>query len=324
MRQVSAILLALLMAACGGSKPAAEGADAAANDASTGGAQGAAAPDAKRRANLPEFFDCVRENGGMLIAAHRGGPQPGFPENSLETLKNSRAAGLVVFEIDIGETKDGMLFLMHDDRLGRTTNGNGYVSDTSWTDISALKLKDEAGTVTGFSPAKFTDVLLWAKQSGAILELDRKETTSFKNLAAAVKAAGAEDNVIYITYNDEQAAEVAKAVPGAMMTASAFGDRNIQALEARGVNPKNLIAWTGTREAYPDAWTRLIEEGVEPAFGTLGREGERLDDVFWMDGNGSEYQMLAEQGLVLLATDEPFRVAEAIKADDVAVEKCGT
>ncbi|MEM6557502.1 MAG: hypothetical protein AAF642_16585, partial [Pseudomonadota bacterium] len=27
---------------------------------------------------LPDFFDCVREQGGLLIASHRGGPAPGY------------------------------------------------------------------------------------------------------------------------------------------------------------------------------------------------------------------------------------------------------
>ena len=218
MRAVSGLILACLIGACGGPQTPANEPGAGAGRSPAGGPDETSAPDAGeaptlKRAKLPEFFDCVREAGGLLIAAHRGGPAPGFPENAIETLKQSRAAGLIVFEIDIGETRDGVLFLMHDDRLGRTTNGDGYVSDTSWDVMSGLKLKDPAGTETAFSPVKLTDALLWAKTSGAILELDRKETTSFRNVAAAVKSAGAEDHVIYITYNDEQASEVAKAAP---------------------------------------------------------------------------------------------------------------
>lgn len=32
-------------------------------------------------------------------------------------------------EIDIGLTKDGVLVLMHDDSVDRTTNGTGYLSN---------------------------------------------------------------------------------------------------------------------------------------------------------------------------------------------------
>jgi glycerophosphoryl diester phosphodiesterase len=76
-------------------------------------------------------------------------------------------------------------------------------------------------------------------------------------------------------------------------------------------------------EPKPYAWERLAKVGVEPAFGTLGRKGERLDDQYLADGDASEYDALARQGLVLLATDEPYRVADLIKADDVGRKACG-
>ena len=272
---------------------------------------------------LPEYFDCLRLNRGMAIAAHRGGPDRGFPENAIETFQHGFDKGIRVFEIDIAETRDGVLTLMHDDRLNRTTTGSGYVSDTDWETMSGLDLEDNDGRRTGFHPPKFTDVLLWAKKTGAVMELDKKPTTSFRNIAAAVKAAGAEENVIFISYNDDQAAEIAAIDPGFMMTATAYGDRDVAKLEGRGVDRTRLIGWTGTDEVKPAAWARLEQVGVEPAFGTLGRAGERLDDQYLADGDGSEYDELAREGLVLLATDEPYRVADLIKADDVGREACG-
>jgi glycerophosphoryl diester phosphodiesterase len=273
--------------------------------------------------SLPEYFDCLRENNGMVIAAHRGGPDTGYPENAIETFQHGFDQGIRVFEIDIAETRDGVLTLMHDDRLNRTTTGRGYVSDTDWETMSGLELEDNDGRRTGFHPPKFTDVLLWAKKTGAVLELDKKPTTSFRNIAAAVKAAGAQENVIFISYNDDQAAEIAAIDPGFMMTASAFGDRDVAKLEDRGVDRTRLIGWTGTDTPKPAAWARLEQVGVEPAFGTLGRVGDRLDDIYLADGDASEYDNLAGEGLVLLATDEPYRVADMITADDVGREACG-
>ena len=272
---------------------------------------------------LPEYFDCLRKNKGMAIAAHRGGPDTGFPENAIETFQHGLDKGIRVFEIDIAETRDGVLTLMHDDRLNRTTTGRGYVSDTDWETMSGLELEDNDGRRTGFHPPKLTDVLLWAKRTGAVLELDKKPTTSFRNIAATVKAANAAENVIFISYNDDQAAEIAAIDPDLMMTASAYGDRDVAKLEARGVDRTRLIGWTGVDEPKPYAWQRLMKVGVEPAFGTLGRKGKRLDDVYLADGDGSEYDALAADGLVLLATDEPYRVADLIRADDVGRAACG-
>ena len=63
---------------------------------------------------LPELFDCIRKERGMLIAAHRGGPAPGFPENALETMQRTLDVSTPVMEIDVAESQDGVLFLMHD------------------------------------------------------------------------------------------------------------------------------------------------------------------------------------------------------------------
>jgi len=54
-----------------------------------------------KTADLPGFFDCVRESGGVLIASHRAGPAGSFPENALETLQYGFDKGIRVFEIDM-------------------------------------------------------------------------------------------------------------------------------------------------------------------------------------------------------------------------------
>jgi glycerophosphoryl diester phosphodiesterase len=282
----------------------------------------AAEPPAAALPPLPELFDCLRQNGGVLVASHRGGPAPGYPENALETLEYGFGKGIRVFEIDVAESRDGVLFLHHDDRFGRTVAADGYVSDSDWADIAKMRLKDTEGDVTAFHAPKLTDVLLWAKQKGAIVELDRKGTTGFRNIIEAVKAAGAEGNTVMISYSDEEAGAIAKLDPTLMMTASARGDRDLGRLEALGVDRTRVIGWTGTREPDPPAFERLLAEGVEPAFGTLGRKGERLDDQYWEDGDGSEYQRLVDDGVVLIATDEPYRVAEWLDADDAGWETC--
>lgn len=282
-----------------------------------------AAEPAPARLPLPDYFDCLREHGGIVIAAHRGGPAPGYPENAIETMQYNFEHGVRVFEIDVAETRDGVLTLMHDDRLNRTTTGRGYVSDIRWEDLSGLSLVDNDGRRTDFSPPKLTDALIWARNTGAILELDRKKTTSFANIAKAVYAAGAEENIIMISYTDDEAADIAAIDPDFMLTASARGGRDIAALEARGVDARRLIGWTGTARPDAAAWDRNARNDVESAFGTLGRSGERLDDIYLADGDGSEFQDLAEDGLVLLATDRPLEAATAMRADDVGIEACG-
>ncbi|MGE6699079.1 glycerophosphodiester phosphodiesterase family protein [Hyphomonas sp. NPDC076900] len=320
-RLLIAGLSALLLAACS-EPPVADPVDTPIEIADPGSAP--PAMSTALTAPLPDFFNCLRENNGVVVAAHRGGPAIGYPENAIETMQYGFERGIRVFEIDVAESRDGVLFLHHDDQFGRTVDATGYNSDTDWATIAGYRLKDIDGEVTSFHPPKLTDALIWARNTGAIVELDRKKTTSFANIWAAVVAAGAEGNAILISYSDEEAAEIARVAPGAMMTASAFGGRDIERLEGLGVDRSRVIAWTGTREPDPAAYARLLAESVEPAFGTLGRPGERLDDQYWADDDGSEYQRLVDDGVVLIATDEPYKVAEWLTADDEGWTTCAT
>ena len=273
--------------------------------------------------DLPAFFDCVRENSGMLIASHRAGPAPGYPENALETLQYARSEATVIHEIDVVESRDGVLFLMHDRTLGRTTTGDGMIADTDWSEIETLNLIDNDGRVTDFTPPKLSDVLTWAVESGSIVELDRKPTTSFRNIIREVRAADAQNNVVLITYNDDQATQVARLAPELMMTAGIDSPEHQAELEAAGVDMTKVIAWMGTRDPNPRAFRAIGARGIETAFGTLGRLGNRLDDEYLADGDPSEFQDLYEGGLTLLATDAVYEVARALDADDQAMRACG-
>ena len=272
--------------------------------------------------DLSAFFDCVRESGGMLTASHRGGPAIGYPENGLETLQYATDNATIVHEIDVAESRDGVLFLLHDRTLGRTTTGDGMVADTDWDTIAILNLVDSEGTITDFTPPKLSDVLLWAKQTGTIVELDKKQTTSYRNIISHIRAAGAEQNAILITYNDNQAKEVARLAPDLMMTASINSREHQEELEAAGVDMTKVIAWMGINNPNPRAFQAVGYRGIETAFGTLGRPGDRLDDQYIADGDLSEFQDLADGGLTLLATDEVYKVADFLSVDEKAMAAC--
>ena len=292
---------------------------ASANRAEASATPSATGPFGGASASLPAFFDCVRENGGVVIAAHRGGPGPGYPENALETMMRTAATATLVFEVDISETRDGVLFLFHDRNLSRLTNAEGAVSDTDWATISRLTLRDTTGAMTPYNPPRLDRVLDWAVSAGVLLELDIKDNASVRKLIDAVRRAGAEENAVIITYSLDQAAQVARLAPELMITASARGGRDIAALEEAGVDRSRVIAWTGTESPDPAAFRRLEAEGVEPAFGTLGRPGQRLDD----DYDGEDYAALVAQGVRLIATDRPDAVAGFLDTDDLAISRCG-
>jgi len=280
----------------------------------------AAPPVADAPVPLADVMDEVREAGAVFVAAHRGGPASGFPENALETLQRGFDRGIRMFEVDVAESQDGVLYLMHDRSLRRTAGHDGAVADTDWDVVQGLDLRDAEGTATGFHPPSLDAALAWAVERGALLELDRKDTTSFRNIVEHVRAAGAGGNVLLITYSDDEAVEVARLAPDLMMTAGVGSPGRAAMLTARGVDLTRVVAWMGTREPDLAAVAVLAELGVESAFGTLGRPGRRLDDEYAADGDAAEYRALVEGGVTLLATDLADFVADELEADDRAVE----
>jgi glycerophosphoryl diester phosphodiesterase len=113
---------------------------------------------------------------------------------------------------------------------------------------------------------------------------------------------------------------VAGLAPDLMMTAGVRDAEQRGRLARGGVDLTRVVAWLGTRAADDGAIADLRAAGIEVAFGTLGRPGQRLDDVYAADGDASEYQELVDRGVTLLATDRPYFVARELTADDVALE----
>jgi glycerophosphoryl diester phosphodiesterase len=77
----------------------------------------------------------------MIIIAHRGAS--GYaPENTLAAFKMALKMDPDMLEFDVHALPSGEVVLIHDHRLNRTTNGNGYVLKHSFDELRSL----DAGT----------------------------------------------------------------------------------------------------------------------------------------------------------------------------------
>lgn len=265
-------------------------------------------------ASLPAFFDCLRENNQAVVAAHRGGPSPGFAENAIETFAHVTSQAPALLEIDIAETRDGVLVLMHDEEVDRTTTGSGLVRNLTLAELQALQLRDEDGRELDARAPTLADVLTWAN-GRAILELDVKRGVSYESVIAAVREAGAENRVIFITYSDDAAVRVHRLAPELMLSVSIDEESDLDVLARRGIDLTRVLAWTGTEEPNDALNVALAERGVEAMFGTLGNPNYSWDGRFAREGR-EQYAAFAETGLVLLATDRPIEAARDLDAND--------
>ncbi|MCF0257569.1 glycerophosphodiester phosphodiesterase family protein [Bacteroides heparinolyticus] len=114
-----------------------------------------------------------RDQSSVLVVAHRGDWR-NFPENSLEAIDNAIKMGVDIVELDVMETKDGELILMHDKSLDRTTTGKGLVSENTLDEIRQLKLKNGCNIRTIHKVPTLEEALLHAKGK-IMINLDKAD-----------------------------------------------------------------------------------------------------------------------------------------------------
>lgn len=91
------------------------------------------------------FYSTVRHDSyylkealpGIRVSSHRGNSQVS-PENTLPALENAIIARSDYAEIDIRETKDGEIILLHDNNLQRTAGINKKISNLTYRQIRLL------------------------------------------------------------------------------------------------------------------------------------------------------------------------------------------
>ncbi len=76
--------------------------------------------------------------GAPLLVAHRGGGRLA-PENTLAAFTSAvEDWGADMLELDVRLTSDGVVVVIHDATVDRTTNGKGAVSDLTFAELRAL------------------------------------------------------------------------------------------------------------------------------------------------------------------------------------------
>jgi len=78
----------------------------------------------------------------MIIIGHRGAAGH-LPENTLPSFQKALDFGVPMIELDVYSV-EGKLMVIHDDRVDRTTDGEGYVSDLSVDELRKLDAGDSA------------------------------------------------------------------------------------------------------------------------------------------------------------------------------------
>ncbi|MDQ1318450.1 MAG: hypothetical protein QG588_2112 [Candidatus Poribacteria bacterium] len=130
-----------------------------------------------------------------LVIGHRGNSGVA-PANTMESIRQAVALGVDMIELDIRQTKDGILILIHNDTLDETTNGKGLVSDMDYANIKELDAgswKDKR--YAGEKIPTLMEALDFAR-GRVCLALDLKDEAVIPAMINAIKDANMFDDVV--------------------------------------------------------------------------------------------------------------------------------
>ena len=106
--------------------------------------------------------------------AHRGGGSAA-PENTQAAFEVGLHAGFRAFECDVKRSADGVLWLLHDDTLDRTSDAQGAAAGWRWGDLQRIDAGGwHSAAFKGTPPACLDDVLDFAARHTAWLNLEIK------------------------------------------------------------------------------------------------------------------------------------------------------
>jgi len=265
----------------------------------------------KQNKNSSTLLESFKYSKGAdpIISVHRGGKGiAGYPENCLETIKYIHKRIPAIFEVDIAQTKDNVLVLMHDNNLERTTTGQGRINKYNYNELLNFNLVDDYGTPTVFQIPRFQDVLNWAKNNDVVLTVDIKRSVNVQDVIDAIRKNNAEDVSIIITYDLKQAQRAYKLAPELLLSVSARNDQELDWLVHSNIPTENMVAFTGTRLSSPELYEKIHSYGMKCILGALGN----LDNRAKTRGDRL-YQDWISQGIDIIATDRPLAVAETLK-----------
>lgn len=132
----------------------------------------------------------------VMVASHRGDWR-NAPENSLAAYKLAIEMGVDMIETDLNKTSDGVVVIMHDGTIDRTTNGKGKPSDYTLAELKKFHLRNGLGRVTNHTIPTLEEVMTLAK--GKVLVNLDKSYPYYNEAYAVLKKTGTLQQALFKT-----------------------------------------------------------------------------------------------------------------------------
>lgn len=158
------------------------------------------------------WFDDIQH---PMVIAHQGGDGL-WPGETMFAYEQAAEMGVDVLEGDVHISADGVLILMHDETLDRTTNGTGEIEDYTLAELKELDgaydwSPDEGQTYPyrgqGIEIATVEELFSAFPDTPILLEIKLTRASITQPLCDLIGEHGLEDNVMIGSFHDERLAE---------------------------------------------------------------------------------------------------------------------
>lgn len=242
----------------------------------------------------------------MLVYAHRGSAVLA-PENTVAAFELALGFGADVLETDVRLSRDGVVFVTHDERLERTTDGRGRVRDHPADTLARLdagyRFVDPDGRPargTGVGLATLEELLARYPETRVNVDIKDPDGRAADAVAAVLARAAAEARVTVGSFHPAVLARFREVAPD---VATAASRREVAELyfgrflpaAAAGTPPYRWLQIPPRWLGIPLATRAFIDAARSRGVGT----------VYWTINEPSAMRALLERGASGIVTDRP-------------------
>lgn len=251
-----------------------------------------------------------------VAMAHRGGGGEAA-ENSRAALEHTRDLGYRVVETDLHRTADGVVVLLHDATVDRTTDGRGRLATMTWS--QAAELRDHSGGRLVRLDEALRDF------PSLTFNADLKEDSVLGPALRVLAEEGAAERLVLSSFSDARLRAVRR-LGGAAVRTSA-GTREIARLVSAASLPAGLATRAARRSGVPHPAGSVLNRAryvqvpvayrgirvVTPRFLATAHE-LGLEVHVWTIDEEHEMHRLLDLGVDGLVTDQPRLLREVLRS----------
>jgi glycerophosphoryl diester phosphodiesterase len=156
-----------------------------------------------------------------LVIAHQGGDGL-WPGDTMFAFQNAADLGVDVLEMDVHITKDGVLVLMHDETVDRTTDGTGEIESMNLDELKKLDAgydwsADDGATFPfrgqGVTIPTMEEVFTAFPDMHMTIEIKKTNASMAKPFCDLIRKHDMQDKVLIASFHDDRLVEFRETCP---------------------------------------------------------------------------------------------------------------